>query len=93
MQTKQQLEELKISFSGTTLVRAMISRAIDNDDPTYTVISYAAFSFLFLGGIQLSYQSTLVGMLVVYAVASLGDTLRIVLAVVNANSLSDVVQT
>ena len=31
-QTKRQLDELKIPLKGTTLVRAMISRAIDNDE-------------------------------------------------------------
>ncbi|KAL3922547.1 MAG: hypothetical protein SGILL_002146 [Bacillariaceae sp.] len=71
----------------------MISRAIDNDDPAYTVASFAAFSFLFLGGLQLSYQTTFISMIVVYAVMSLGDCLRIVLAFMSANSLSDVVQT
>lgn len=80
-------------FNISTFVRAFISRAIDNDDATYTVVSFTAFSFLFLAGIQLSYQLTLVAMLVVYGVASLGDTLRILLAVASTDSLADVVQT
>ena len=92
-QTKQDVEKLGVSFTGTVLLRAMISRAIDNDDPLYTVVSFGAFSFLFLGGIQLSYQTTLVAMLVVYAVASFGDSARILLAVKSATSLQDVVQT
>mmetsp|Transcript_3461 Transcript_3461/g.8227 ORF Transcript_3461/g.8227 Transcript_3461/m.8227 type:complete len:503 (-) Transcript_3461:256-1764(-) len=92
-QTKQDVEKLGVPFEGSTLLRAMISRAIDNDDPLYTVISFGAFSFLFLGGIQLSYQNTLVAMLIVYAVASFGDSARILLAVKSANSLKDVVQT
>jgi len=92
-QTKQDVEKLGVPFGGSTLLRAMISRAIDNDDPLYTVISFGAFSFLFLGGIQLSYQTTLVAMLIVYAIASFGDSARILLAVKSADSLQDVVQT
>lgn len=75
------------------MLRAMISRAIDNDEAAYTVASFAACSFLFLGGLQLDYQGTLLAMLFLYIVVSLGDTLRILLAVASANSLSDVVQT
>ena len=96
-QTKQDVEKLGVKkpfgFGSGLLLRAMISRAIDNDDPTYTVVSFGAFSFLFLGGIQLSYQTTLVAMLIVYAVASFGDSARILLAVKSATSLQDVVQT
>ena len=92
-QCKKQLEALNVQFTGITVVRAMISRAIDNDDPAYTVASFAAFSFLFLGGLQLSYQTTFISMIIVYAVVSLGDCLRIILAFASANSLKDVVQT
>ena len=90
---KKELEALNVPFQGITVVRAMISRAIDNDDPAYTVASFAAFSFLFLGGLQLSYETTFISMIIVYAVMSLGDCLRIVLAMMSATSLKDVVQT
>lgn len=92
-QCKKEIESLNVPFKGITVLRAMISRAIDNDDSAYTVASFAAFSFLFLGGLQLSYQKTFASMIIVYAVVSLGDCLRIVLAMMSANSLSDVVQT
>jgi hypothetical protein len=91
--TKCQLDELKVPFTWSVLARALISRAIDNDDATYTVVSFTSFSFLFLGGLQLSYQNTLTAMLIVYFVASFGDTIRIILCVASANSLADVVQT
>jgi hypothetical protein len=92
-QCKQELAKLNVSFQGLTILRAMISRAIDNDDAAYTIVSFAAFSFLFLGGLQLAYQTTFVAMIIVYIVVSCGDSLRIVLAMLNANSLADVIQT
>jgi hypothetical protein len=92
-QCKKELEALNVPFQGITIVRAMISRGIDNDDPAYTVASFAAFSFLFLGGLQLSYQTTFISMIIIYAIVSFGDSLRIMLAIKSANSLKDVVQT
>jgi hypothetical protein len=59
----------------------------------YTTISYGASSFLFLGAIQLNYQWTLLGMLVFYTFTSLGETVRVLLALSHANSLADIVVT
>lgn len=91
-QTKQYLAKLNVPFTGSVKIRAMISRAIDNDDPGYVVISFAAFSFLFLGGLQIQYEWTLIAMFTFYAVVSVGDSIRILLAVASAESLADVVQ-
>jgi hypothetical protein len=88
---KQELVKLNLPFQGLTAIRAMISRAIDNDDAAYTVASFAAFSFLFLGALQLSYQKTFVSMIILYAVASVGDSARMILAMISVNSLADVV--
>jgi hypothetical protein len=89
---KQERAKVNMTFQGMTAIRAMISLAIDNDDPAYTVASFAAFSFLFLGGLQLSYQTTFIVMIILYALASVGDSARIILAMLSANSLADVVQ-
>ena len=75
------------------MLRALISRAIDNDDPKYTIASFSAFSFLFLGGLQLNYYWTLLAMIIVYFVASFGDSARILLAFSSATSLRDVIHT
>jgi hypothetical protein len=91
-QTKKELGELDIPFTGNLRIRVMISRAIDNDSPAYVVISFGAFSFLFLGGLQLEYESTLVAMFVYYSFTSVGDSIRILLAASSADSLAHVVQ-
>lgn len=82
-----------IVLEGSTLVRAYISCAIDSDDPFYTIVSYGAVSFLFLGGIQLNYNATLLAMIVTYAASALGETLRILLAWKHTPSLADLVVT
>jgi hypothetical protein len=91
-QTKLYLDQLNVPFTGSVMIRAMISRAIDNDDPGYVVISFSAFSFLFLGGLQLQFEWALLSMLAFYSIVSLGDSIRIILAVASAKSLADVVQ-
>jgi len=78
----------KLSLSE--LLRGMIACAIDNDSPSYTITSYAAVSFLFLGGIQTNYQITFIIMISYYCITSFGDSLRVLLAYKNYNSLSEV---
>lgn len=82
-----------VILEGNLLARTWISSAIDSDSPAYVIVSYGAISFLFLGGIQLKYQWTLLATIIVYIVSSLGETIRILLAVASANSMSDVVVT
>jgi hypothetical protein len=93
IRTKKEIEKLNIPFNGSIMLQSMIARAIDNDDPAYVVISFSAFSFLFLGGLQLNYEWTYYVMIAFYGFSSLGDTIRILLVVYSATSLADVVHT
>lgn len=68
----------------------MLACLLDNDDPFYTIASYSATSLLFLGGIQINYELTLILMLFVYAISSFGDSLRVILAFIKYDSLSKV---
>jgi hypothetical protein len=71
----------------------MISAAIDSDEPFYTISSFSAFSFVCLGGLQLNYEVTFAMMLVGFAISSLGDSIRVIVAYHDAASLADVVLT
>jgi len=84
---------LKVPLIGSILFRALISAAIDSDEPFYTISSFSAFSFVCLGGLQLGYELTFSLMLVFFAIASLGDSVRVIVAYREAASLSDVVLT
>jgi hypothetical protein len=75
---------------GVDLLRGMIGCAIDNDSPYYTIVSFSAISFIFLGGIQVDYQYTFLAMISHYYLVSAGETLRILLAYWKYESLSDV---
>lgn len=93
----RRLQHLKANLghpmTGTILLRAMISVAIDSDEPFYTIVSFSAFSFFFLGGLQLDYTITFTAMLLFFGLASFGDSLRVLLAFRGATSLADVVVT
>ena len=82
-------KELDRPMTVDLWIRAMISAAIDADEPFYTMTSFSAFSFLFLGGLQLDYSLALTVMLVSFAVTSLGDVVRVLLALRNATTLAD----
>lgn len=84
---------LNIKLRGTVLLRAMISVAIDSDEPFYTIVSFAAFAFLFLGGLQLDYEITFSVMLGTFALSAAGDSIRVLLAFKDAASLADVIVT
>jgi hypothetical protein len=87
------MAEKGIKFQGTTLLRGAISCAIDVDDSFYVIVSFGGVSFLFLGGIQKDYQWTMVAMIITYFVASLGETIKVLLALGTAKRLADVVVT
>lgn len=78
-----------VPFRGSYLIRAMISTAIDSEEPFYTIASFSAFSFLFLGGLQLDYRISFIVMLGIFAMTSAGDSIRVILAFRDATSLSD----
>ncbi len=82
-----------VKLTGNTLMRAYISCAIDSDSPFYTTVSFGGVSFLFLAGIQLHYRWTLLVMMAFYTVSSLGETVRVLLALAHGNSLADIVVT
>lgn len=83
----------KSNRSTKLCIRAMISAAIDNDSPQYTVVKLAAQSFLFLGGIQLNYELAFIIMLSWFAFESSLDTLRILLSFVEYEDFAHLVVT
>jgi hypothetical protein len=93
MNIKKKITDHGAKFDGNLASRALISATIDSDSSLYVIVSFSAVSFLFLGGIQLDYEMTLVAMIASYSVTSLGESLRVYLAYKNANSLKDVVHT
>jgi hypothetical protein len=90
---KKKITDNGAKFDGNLASRALISATIDSDSSLYVIVSFSAVSFLFLGGIQLDYEMTLVAMIAFYSVTSLGESLRVYLAYKDANSLEDVVHT
>ena len=74
-------------------VRAMISAAIDNDDPAYTIIKITAQSVMFLGGIQLDYHTAFFVMVLFFTFESSLDTLRTLLVVYEHSSTKDLITT
>ena len=77
-------------LKGNDLIRAYIACAIDNDSPYYTITSFSAISFLFLGGVQLDYRNTLIAMIIYYAFVSFGESFRVLLAYWSYASLREV---
>ena len=74
-------------------VRAMISAAIDNDDPRYTIVKITAQSMAFLAGIQVDYHTAFFVMVIFFTVESSLDTLRTMLVVYEHAGRSDLVST
>lgn len=87
------LKDHNVTLGGSVLFRAMISVAIDSDEPFYTIVSFSAFSFFFLAGLQLNYTVTFSSMLAFFGLCAFGDSVRVLLAFSGANSLADVVFT
>jgi hypothetical protein len=90
---KKKMAERKIALERNVLFRSYISCAIDSDDPFYTIVSFGAASFLFLGGLQLQFKWTLLAMIVTYTVSSGGETARILIAYFCTPSLKTLVVT
>ena len=83
----------KSNWSLKIGVRAMISAAVDNDSPVYTIVKTTAQSFLFLGGIQLNYETTFIIMLAYFALESSLDVFRTLLCFVEYKDFDDLVVT
>jgi len=58
----------------------MISAAIDNDKNRFVMVTYSAISFLFLGGLQVTFDYTLLVMFIFYALSSSLESVGIILA-------------
>jgi len=71
----------------------MISAAIDNDSPSYTIIKMAAQSFVFLGGIQLNYEMAFIIMLAFFTFESSLDVFRTMLSFFEYKDFDDLVVT
>jgi len=83
-------ERTEGKMRGYDLYRGWIACAIDNDSPYYTITSFSAISFLFLGGVQLDYENTLLAMIIYYFFVSFGDSLRVLMAYWTYESLHQV---
>ena len=74
-------------------IRTMISCYIDTDDPLFVVTKFAAQSFWFLGGIEIDYKGSFYFMMHIFAFESSLDTLRVILAYFESDSLKDYIPT
>jgi len=90
---QEDMRKKKIELQGSDLMRAYISCAIDSDNPFYVIVSYAAASFIFLGGLQLDYEWALLAMISTYVITSSGEVVRVLLAFQHAESLEKLVVT
>jgi hypothetical protein len=88
---RKTMKEREIPLHGHLWVRAFITCAMALDDPLYTIVRYAAASFLFLGGIQLHFRWTLLAMLLTYTASATAETARIVIAFLSTPSLKSLV--
>jgi hypothetical protein len=93
--TKKKITDNGGKFEGNLAIRALISATFDSDSNSvmYIIVSFSAVSFLFLGGTQLDYQTTVAIMILYYAVTSFGESLWVYLAYRDATCLQDVVHT
>ena len=78
---------------GSYRLRCLLTAYIDNDSAQFTCIRMAAQSFLFLGGLQLSYQLAFLGILVVFTLESCCDSLRVLLCYRDVVDIRDLVVT
>jgi len=91
--SKRKMVEKGIPLDTSILLRVCIACAIDTDDALYTIVSFGASSFLFLGGIQLNFKWTLLAMILTYMVSSVGETVGILIAYHNTPSVAALVPT
>lgn len=83
----------KEQWTTSLALRGMISAAIDNDSPSYTIAKLAAQSFLFLAGIQLNYGMSFLVMLLYFTFESSLDTWRTMLSFFEYKDFDDLVVT
>jgi len=74
-------------------IRTMISCYIDTDDPLFVITKFSAQSFWFLGAMQINYSVAFIFMMKLFVVESVLDSLRVILAVWETDSLKDYIPT
>jgi len=84
---KAYTEDSKKKLEGVDLIRAMISCAVQNDSPSYSVARFTGESFLLLGGFQLYYKTTFVVMSGIYLFFAFGEYFCVLLTVSKFDSL------
>merc|ERR1740124_205593 len=88
-------KDLKLNYerpekiTTNLMIRMMISAAIDNDKNRFVVVTYTAVSFLFLWGIQIAFEYTLVAMLLFYTMSSSLEVIRLFLAYHSVDNKDD----
>lgn len=88
---RKKIEGMGAPFQGPLILRAMISAMVDEDSPFYSVVSFSAVSFLFLGVLQQNWNIGLIVMLAYYVFKACLETFRILLGYWSANDLSDII--
>jgi hypothetical protein len=88
-----QYKKSMTAWGGTITIRTLISAYIDNDDPWFVIQKYTAQSFWFLGAMQLHYGAAFTSMMVVFGLESLLDSMRVVIAYHESQSLKDYIPT
>ena len=71
----------------------MISCYIDTDDPLFVIAKFSAQSFWFLGGMQLNYSMAFSFMKQLFALESILDSWRVILAYYESQTLKDYIPT
>lgn len=79
--------------SNSVMLRTLISCYIDTDSPMFVVTKYTAQSFWFLGGMEIDYKASFYVMMQIFALESSLDTLRVILAYFESDSLNKYVPT
>merc|ERR1740136_314779 len=88
-------KDLKLNYerpekiTTNLMIRMMISAAIDNDNNRFVVVTYTAVSFLFLWGIQIAFESTLIAMLLFYTMSSSLEVIRLFLTYHSVDNKDD----
>lgn len=82
-----------IPFTGNLRIRGMISVGTECEHPGYVMINYAAFSFVFLGCLQLDYILGLILQLFVYTLTAFAPTFSVLLSYWSYEKVTDFIPT
>jgi hypothetical protein len=87
--TRKQQTHLK--QTNRLALRTFIARLADNENTLFTILRLSGQSFLFLAGFQVNYEATMIAMLIYYGIISLGDSIRVLLAISEEVSIRELV--